>query len=277
MAVFELTPDHVSLAWTRLNPARKQHPGVVELSDRRHRRSGSLEGVKQQAQGALNLLVRIQDQSSGGIVSETNRRSDEQFPTSGFVENPALQPGAQHVQLGFTHGSFQTEQQSVVKVGWIVETVLVQDQGISQSADLQQAVPVHGIACQPGDLQAEHHSGATQTDLGHQTLKAFAIRGASSRLPQIGIDDGDLILWPTQSDRLLAQCILPLGAFRVLEDLTKGGLSNIEISGPFQMGGLDLLMRVGSHTILFEALLSNILVRRSTTSDRRPEGNGCTG
>jgi hypothetical protein len=138
-------------------------------------------------------------------------------------------------------------------------------------------VPVCRIACQPGDLQPKNNTGAPQTDLRYQTLKALAIGSGGPRLSQIGIDDGDLILSPAQSDCMLAKRILPLGAFGVLQDLTQRRLPDVEISRPFQVRRFDLLMYVRSHGIPFETLFSNIVARSSTTSERRPDGNGWAG
>jgi hypothetical protein len=50
------------------------------------------------------------------------------------------------VQLGLAHRALQTEQQPIVEVGRVIETVLVADQRPGERGDLQQAVPVGVVA-----------------------------------------------------------------------------------------------------------------------------------
>jgi hypothetical protein len=54
------------------------------------------------------------------------------------------------------HSALQAKQNSVVKVAWIVESVLIEDEGVGECADFQEPVPVRGVACQSRDFQAEH-------------------------------------------------------------------------------------------------------------------------
>jgi len=65
-------------------------------------------------------------------------------------------------------------------VSRVVDAVFVQDERIGQRADLKQSVPVHRVSRQPGYLESEHDAGASQADLRHQTLKAFAVSGRSA-------------------------------------------------------------------------------------------------
>ncbi len=69
------------------------------------------------------------------------------------------------MQLGFTHGAFEAEQQPVVEVGGVIEPVLVADQRSGQRADLKQPMPVGVVARETRDLKAEHDPGVADTDL----------------------------------------------------------------------------------------------------------------
>src|ERR1039457_7740502 len=51
-----------------------------------------------------------------------------------------------------------------------------------------------------------------QTDLCHEFLKASAIDGGRSRLPQIAVDYHNLFFWPAQRHCPLSQRILARGA-----------------------------------------------------------------
>src|SRR5215813_11208043 len=103
VAVLELAPDYVALAWARMDTPGKQHTGPAKFPHGRHRRARSLERLKQHSHRMLNLLVRIQLQPSRRIVSKANWRTHEQFATRCFVQNSALKPCSQHMELGFAH------------------------------------------------------------------------------------------------------------------------------------------------------------------------------
>ena len=101
------------------------------------------------------------------------------------------------MQLGLAHGALEPEQQPVVEVGRVIEAVLVADQRAGHGADLQQPVPVGVVAGQPGHLQAEHDPGPAHADLGDQALEAFPVGGRGAGLALVGVDDDDLLGWPS--------------------------------------------------------------------------------
>jgi len=91
----------------------------------------------------------------------------------------------------------------------IVDSILIQDQRVGEGADLQEPVPVRGVARQPRDLQTEYDAGFAQTHFRHQFLKSFAIRRSCGRLTEIAVDDHDALHRPAQSYGMLAKIILP--------------------------------------------------------------------
>jgi hypothetical protein len=129
----------------------------------------------------------------------------------------------------------------------VVDSILVQNQGIGQGADLQKPMPVHGISREPGYLEAEDDAGAAEADFRNQTLESFTVGGRSSGLTEVGVDDNDLILAPAESNRMLPKRILPLCAFGVFQNLTECGLPNVQTGRPFQMRWFDFLVGIGSH------------------------------
>ena len=143
MAVLELAPDHVAFTGTRMDTPGKQQTEFAKFPHGRHRRASSLEYLKQHTNRVLNLLVRIQPQASDRIVSEADWRAHKQFATRCFVQNPALQPCSQHMEFGFAHRALQAEQQPIIEMSGIVDSILVENQGIGQSADLEQSMPIH--------------------------------------------------------------------------------------------------------------------------------------
>jgi hypothetical protein len=63
-------------------------------------------------------------------------------------------------------------------------------------------------------------------------------------LPQITIDDDDLFGAPAQSHSVLAESILPLRAFRVLEDLANRRLPNVQVGVAFQVTRIYFLVSI---------------------------------
>ena len=95
---------------------------------------------------------------------------------------------------------FRPSKQPIIEVSWIVNAILIQDQGVGERADLKQTMPVHRVSRQARHLKAEHDACTAEADFGDQTLKTFPISGRSSGLSQIRIDDDDLILLPAESN-----------------------------------------------------------------------------
>ena len=121
------------------------------------------------------------------------------------------------------HSALQTKQDSVVKLARIVESILIQDQGVGECADFQEPVPVRGVARQSRNLQAEHNPGFFQTYFRYQLLKSCAIRGGRSRVTEVAVNNDDALDWPTQrystigEDRIVGTCFpgsrIPVGAW----------------------------------------------------------------
>jgi hypothetical protein len=107
-------------------------------------------------------------------------------------------------------------------VAGVVDTLGVDDQRVQQRAEVEQLIPVAVIAGQARDLEADHRADAAQTDLGHEPLKPGQIGGGRRRLPEILIDDDDLM--PAQRAGVGRQVILPPATFLMMADLVERGL-----------------------------------------------------
>jgi len=75
-----------------------------------------------------------------------------------LVAEAPLPAGAEDVECGFGPGAFEPEDEPIVKVGRIIEAVLVQHEGAGQRTEREQPVPVRRIACQAGACQAHHNA-----------------------------------------------------------------------------------------------------------------------
>jgi hypothetical protein len=108
-------------------------------------------------------------------------------------------------------------------------------------------VPVRRVARQAGDFQPHHESGATQPHVADQLLKAFAIRGRRTGVPQVAINDDHLLNGPPERHRAVPERILALRALRVFDDLSQRRLSDVQIGLTPKVPRGDLLRPVAGY------------------------------
>ena len=166
--------------------------------------------VEQVTQRVLHAGVGIEHDPSRRVIDQADREWCLQLAAASFGQDPALQAGADEVQLGFGHRALEPEQQPVVELARVIEPVLVEDQRVGHRADLQEPVPVGVVAREPGDLEAEHDPGVSHPDLGHQPLESLAVCGRGAGLALVGVDHDDLLDLPAERDRPLPERVLAL-------------------------------------------------------------------
>src|SRR5438874_4832630 len=93
------------------------------------------------------------------------------------------------MQLRLRHGALQTQKKTIVKNGWVIETIFIQNERAGHRADFQQVMPVEGTARKTRDLQPHNQAHMAKSHLSDQALKALTIYGRSSRLSQVLIDN----------------------------------------------------------------------------------------
>jgi hypothetical protein len=77
---------------------------------------------------------------------------------------------------------FIPEQEPVVEVSRVIEAVFVADQRAGHAAELEELMPVGGVAGKPGALQTEHDPGPAEGYLGDQLLEPFHADGWAAGL-----------------------------------------------------------------------------------------------
>jgi hypothetical protein len=102
-------------------------------------------------------------------------------------------------------------------------------------------MPVSAVPREARNFQAEYDPGTAQANLRHQPLKAGAIGRRRTRLSEVVVNDRDLFDGPAQGYRPLAERVLSLGAFGVLEYLPQRGLPDVQVSVAPQMTGGNFL------------------------------------
>jgi hypothetical protein len=207
---------------------RELHPLAAHPQPHLPDRSELGEPVEDRSDRAADGLVGIeQDLALLLAPDQPDRQRLPQLPALGLVPDPALQPGAEHVQLGLGHRALEPEQQSIVERPGVIQPVSVADHGVGHAAQIQQSVPVDVVARQPRDLQAEHQPGMTERDLRRQPREPRPIGEPGAGDPEILVDHDDLLAREPELDRALNQRVLPGGRLDIALDLRLRGLAQI--------------------------------------------------
>src|ERR1700726_1896204 len=139
--MLQSAPYNIPLVRSGINASREKQSLLSKVPHRGQGRPGTVEGFKQHAQGLLDLLVRIENEMTFGVIDESNGWPHDQFAALGFVQDATLQSSPQNVQLGFAPGSLQPEQQAIIEVRGIIDAIFVQDEGVGKGAYFQQTMP----------------------------------------------------------------------------------------------------------------------------------------
>jgi len=241
-------PVDLALARPLQVPPGEGQAGGAERLHARGRRPGRLERGEQVGDGALDGGVGVEDDVPGGVVDQPDRQRHDELAAAGLGQLPAAQPGLDEMQLAFGHGPLEAQKQAVVKIPRVIQAVFVADQRAGHGAQLEQLVPVGGVAGQPGAFQAEHDPGPPQGHLGDHLLEPFPVGGGGAGVALVDVDHGDLVTGPAQADRLAAQVVLADRGLGVVDDLLEAGLADVQESRPGEVGGGHLRRRgIGEH------------------------------
>src|SRR3989304_6840207 len=115
------SPDHLAPVSSGEHASRKQKVVLAKMLHGLARNAGAKKRLKQQAHGLLHLEVWVEHDPSVAVLDETDGQLRTELAPACFVQKPAAQSGPHHVQLGLAHGALQTEKQSVVEVGRVVD------------------------------------------------------------------------------------------------------------------------------------------------------------
>jgi hypothetical protein len=126
---------------------------------------------------------------------------------------------AEQRKLQLAHGSFHPQQQPIIGMSRIIDSVLVDYDGSDQSTELDQRVPVTAIAGETRGLDCKHSAHARLADCGQQALEAGAC-DAAARSSEIVVDDLDSR--PAKLLGTIGKPILSSLAFKIVHQLTRG-------------------------------------------------------
>src|SRR5215831_8985585 len=143
---------------------------------------------KYQAQSFLYPPVRILFDPITPGPHIACRDTEKQRTATRFLLQCFLRTLTKERQLKLAHGAFHTEQQAIIGMPRIIDSVLVYDDGPDKSTELDQRVPVAAVTSQPRRFDREYGSDAAFADRGQQALEAWSL-DATARAAKIIIGD----------------------------------------------------------------------------------------
>ena len=175
----------------------------------------------------------------GLTPNQADGQTTAQLAALGLVTNGAVESQAQHVQFGFGHGAFETEEESVVEQARVIKSVEITDEGIGDRTEVQQPIPLGVVACDPRRFQAEDDADLPHGHVVGHLGKAVTRYHSRPGVGQIFIHDLNLRFRPAQLNGTLAQLILPLGGLAVDQHLRGRGLTDVHVGAASPMRVLD--------------------------------------
>ena len=169
--------------------------------------------------GLLDALVRILFDPAAPDFHIARGHAENQVAATRHLAQRLLRALAEQRQFEFAHRAFHTQQQSIVGMARIVDSVLVDEDRADQSTELYQRVPVAAVAGEARSLDGKHHTDATVTDCGQQPLEART-DDASARSSEIVVDDFDSR--PAKLPGAIGKPVLPALALEVVHELIGG-------------------------------------------------------
>src|SRR6516225_12011766 len=103
------------------------------------------------------------------------RDTKEQSTAACFLLQRFLGALTKERQLQFAHGAFHAEQQAIIGMPRIIDSVFGYDDGPDKSTELDQGMPVTTVAGQPRGLDRKDGADPPGTDRSQQTLEARSI------------------------------------------------------------------------------------------------------
>src|SRR6202795_4487237 len=220
----QAAPEQFAVPGASVRPTRKAQAELLEALDHGIGRALSFEQFKYHSNGTLHFLV--------GIENKADRQSEMQLTFAGLVELAAVEARADDVQLCLSESTLHAEHKAIVEVGWIVTSILVDDERAGDGAQLQQAMPVLVRSRQTRGFQGEDRTDLAKSHVAHQGLEVLATGHSRAVLSEIPIEGPDPFRAPAERLCLACQIVLTLGALLVEAHLSRRRLTNVDVGLP---------------------------------------------
>ncbi len=219
--------------------AGQQEIAVVEEAHHLTGRLDLQEAGEDQLQPVLNLLVRMLEHAPQRVADQSHRQRQGQFTPLGFVDQSGGQACAQGVQFQFRDQALETKDQAAIRSSRIVNAVLIANEAVAVTTQVEELIPVGAVAGQARDVIGEEDAHLLLIDQGHEFLEAPPSFGGAAGVAEIRVDDPDLRLIPAGSAGAVEQIILEFKTLSIRENLVWARLSYVDQGEAFEVGGLN--------------------------------------
>ena len=175
--------------------------------------------MKTSCNGLLHALVRILLDPVAPDFHIARGHTENQRAAARLLMQRLLRALAEQRQLKLAHRPLHAEQQPIIGMARIVNSVLVDDDGADQSTELDQRMPVAAVAGETRGLDRKHRADTAVADGGQQSLEAWT-GDAATRSSEIVVDDLDSR--PAELLGAIGKPILPPLTFKIVHELIRG-------------------------------------------------------
>ena len=123
-------------------PCGKAQLMFGEVAHHRQCRGVLLEEGEDQVNSFLNGFIGIKDGFAYRIVDQSAWQAEAQLSLFSFGQFATLQSAFEPMEFCFTHCALEAQQESVIVRSGIVDALLINDQRIGESTNLQQMIPI---------------------------------------------------------------------------------------------------------------------------------------
>ena len=182
-------------------------------------------------QGLLHALVRILLDPVAPDLHIAGGDTEEQRATARLLLQRLLRALAEQRQFKLAHRALHAEQQPIIGMARIVDSVLVDDDGADQSTELDQRMPVAAVAGETRRLDREHSADAAVADRCQQPLEA-GTGDAAARAAEIVVDDLDS--GPAELLGAIGEPVLAPPALMIVHELIGRRLTDVDAGAAAQ-------------------------------------------
>lgn len=104
------------------------------------------EGRKQHPKGVLHLGLGVKMNGLIFHIHQSDWQLELERCSLRLIENPSSETSTQNVEFSFAHCPFHSQEQPIIKGGWIIQTIFIQNEGSSQGTQFQQMMPIQRTA-----------------------------------------------------------------------------------------------------------------------------------
>ena len=125
----------------------------------------------------------------------------------------------QEVEFVLVQAALQTQQESVITLARRVDGLLIDEQGVDNTAHLDQLLPVPTVAGEARHLERRHRSDFAKADVGHHPFEAGPRHHSGRGAPKVLIDN--LNFRPSQGAQPILHGVLQRAALAVVGNLVR--------------------------------------------------------